>query len=259
MPPEPPDAAPAEPAMDPQTRAELAAAFTDQQVAVAYDARPSYPRAAVDWMVGTREPRRVLDLGAGTGKLTEVLVVAGHDVVAVDVSDAMLRQLTERLAGVETAVGSAEHIPVPDRSVDVVMVAQAFHWFDPEPSLREIARVLRTTGTLALVWNIRDESAPGVREMSRALGGLQARVASAGALSDAAAFGPVSEAEFSIAQRLDRAGFGRLALSRSYVWKLPRDEQARTLSELDGIFDRHSVDGVLTIPYVTRCYRASPV
>ena len=245
--------------MDPQTRADLAAAFTNQDVALAYDARPSYPREAVDWMVGTREPRRVLDLGAGTGKLTEVLVAAGHDVVAVDVSTAMLRQLTDRLAGVETTVGGAEHIPVPDQSVDIVMVAQAFHWFDPEPSLREIARVLRTAGALALVWNIRDESDPGVREMSRAFGGLHARVASAQALSDAAAFGPVSEAEFGIEQRVDRPGFRRLALSRSYIWKLAPAEQARTLTDLDGIFDRRSVDGVLTIPYVTRCYRASPV
>ena len=95
--------------------------------------RPGYPADAVAFLTGD-EPRRVLDLGAGTGLLTDVLVAAGHDVVAVDPAPEMLAQLASRLPGVETAVGTAEAIPVADAAVDAVIAGQAAHWFDPEPA-----------------------------------------------------------------------------------------------------------------------------
>ena len=138
------------------TRETRAASFG--AVAAAYDrARPAYPREAVAWLVGDA-PRRVLDLAAGTGKLTRQLAAAGHDVVAVELAEEMLAHLRAGVPAAEALVGTAEAIPLADASVDAVTVAQAFHWFDPPLALREIALVLRPGGALVLGLNTRDES-----------------------------------------------------------------------------------------------------
>jgi SAM-dependent methyltransferase len=107
--------------------------------------------------------RTVLDLAAGTGKLTRLLVPTGADVVAVEPVAAMRSTLTSLCPTVEDLDGTAEAIPLGDASVDAVTVAQAFHWFEPGPALAEIARVLRPGGALALVWNTRDRAADWVR------------------------------------------------------------------------------------------------
>ena len=139
-------------------------------VADAYDrGRPTYPADAVAWLVG-RQRATVLELGAGTGKLTAQLVAQGHDVLATDPDDAMLDVLRERVPQARVSNTSAEEIPLGDRSVDVVVAAQAFHWFDHERALPEIARVLRPGGHLALVWNQRDERIPWVRKLGRIIG-----------------------------------------------------------------------------------------
>ncbi len=117
-------------------------------------ARPGYPEAAVLALAGS-SPCDVLDLAAGTGKLTRSLVALGHRVTAVDPSPEMLAVIERDLAGVVLRVGTAEKIPLGDGTLDVVTVAQAFHWFDPSPAYREIARVLRPGGVLGLVWNWR--------------------------------------------------------------------------------------------------------
>jgi SAM-dependent methyltransferase len=138
-------------------------------VAAQYAAlRPGYPRAAVGFLLGER-PRRVLDLGAGTGLLTERLVAAGHDVVAVDPSAPMLAQLTARLPGVETHVGRAERVPLPAGSVDAVVAGQAAHWFDPAGAAAEMRRVLRPGGVVGLIWNTRDERVPWVAALGALL------------------------------------------------------------------------------------------
>jgi SAM-dependent methyltransferase len=138
--------------------------------AAAYErSRPSYPEAAVGVLVDQLELGagvRVLDLAAGTGKMTRLLLATGADVVAVEPVAAMREQLRRGL-GVEALEGAAEAIPLPDRSVDAVVVAQAFHWFDAPRALAEIARVLQPGGALALVWNERDETVPWVAELSR--------------------------------------------------------------------------------------------
>src|SRR3954471_855552 len=122
------------------------AALSFGSVADAYDrGRPSYPREAAAWLVG-EEPVTVLELGAGTGKLTEVLVGLGHDVHATDPDEQMLAVLRERLPDVRTSVAPAEAVPAPDASYDVVVCAQSFHWFDHERALPEIARVLKPGG-----------------------------------------------------------------------------------------------------------------
>ena len=109
----------------------------------AYDrGRPSYPREAAAWLTD-EQPLSVLELGAGTGKLTEQLVALGHDVHATDPDEAMLAKLQARLPEVRTSRASAEEIPAGDASYDVVVSAQAFHWFDHDRALPEIARVLK--------------------------------------------------------------------------------------------------------------------
>ena len=107
--------------------------------------RPDYPRAAVDAIVSEldlRAGRTVLDLGAGTGKLTRLLLPSGANVIAVE----PIREMREQLTGVVALAGTAERIPLTDDYVDAVTVAQAFHWFEADVALREIHRVLRTGG-----------------------------------------------------------------------------------------------------------------
>lgn len=129
------------------------------------DLRPSYPPAALTWALGTQQCR-VVDLGAGTGKLTRVLLALGHEVVPVEPDAQMRRRLAQRSPGVVPLEGSAESIPLPDGSVDAVVAGQAYHWFDTERAHPEIARVLRDGGILAPVWNIRDESVPWLARLT---------------------------------------------------------------------------------------------
>jgi SAM-dependent methyltransferase len=127
--------------------------------------RPAYPDAAVDAaLAGTPERPRVLDLGAGTGKLTRVLTARGLDVVAVEPDPAMLAVLRERSPGVEARTGSAERIPLPDGHLDAVLVGQALHWFDLDRAAPEMARVLRPGGVLAGLWNGGDDDVAWIRE-----------------------------------------------------------------------------------------------
>src|SRR3954464_7845825 len=119
--------------------------------AAEYDAaRPSYPAEAVQWAVG--DAGRVLDLGAGTGKLTRVVLDLGLEAVAVEPDDAM-----RALIPAESYAGTAEEIPLPDGSVDAIVVGQAFHWFDAARALPEMVRVLRPGGRIGLFWNLYDD------------------------------------------------------------------------------------------------------
>jgi MOSC domain-containing protein YiiM/SAM-dependent methyltransferase len=141
-------------------------------VAEAYDrGRPSYPRDATAWLVGER-PTTVLELGAGTGKLTRLLAPTGVRVLAIEPVPAMRDRLRTAVPGVDLLDGTAEAIPLPSGAVDAVVVAQAFHWFDPVRALSEIHRVLRPDGVLALAWNFRDESVPWVAELGRLIHAL---------------------------------------------------------------------------------------
>jgi SAM-dependent methyltransferase len=115
--------------------------------------RPGYPSDAVDWMVPP-DASRLADVGAGTGKLTAALVERGLVVHAVEPDPAMLAVLRRLVPEAVAHPGSSEALPLADRSVDAVLVADAWHWFEPEPSIAEVRRVLRPGGWLALVWNL---------------------------------------------------------------------------------------------------------
>jgi len=152
---------------DPTTRGHPSV-FAD--VAGAYErGRPGYPEDAVRWLAGD-EPRDVVDLGAGTGKLSRALVALGHRVMAIEPLPQMLEHLADNAPGAFGVLGTAEVIPLPDAFADVVTSAQSFHWFDHEVALPEIARVLRPEGRLAVVWNIRDDDDPFMARLSALIG-----------------------------------------------------------------------------------------
>ena len=127
--------------------------------------RPDYAHDAVRWALTRAPGPRVLDLGAGTGKLTAALVALGADVVAVEPDPDMLAELRRGLPGVRALDGRAETIPLPDGSVDAVLAGHAMHWFDMAVAGPEIARVLSPGGVLAGLWNVVDDSGEGVAEL----------------------------------------------------------------------------------------------
>ena len=197
-------------------------------------ARPEYPADAVAWIVEELElrvGRTVLDLGAGTGKLTRALVPTGAHVIAVEPGERMLAELRRVLPDVETHHGGAEAIPLPDASVDAITVGQAFHWFRHEEALPELHRVLRPGGAIALIWNSRDQERPLQREISdlirpllpprRPPAGDSARLLGASPL-----FGPVERRTFPYPQRLDADGLVERIRSVSFVAAAPADRRA---------------------------------
>lgn len=145
---------------------------------VAYErTRPSYPPAAVAWLVehlGAGAGTRLVDLASGTGKLTSLLVPTQATVIAVEPVEGMRRRLVDTLPAVPLVAGTAERLPFADASLDAVAVAQAFHWFDTHVAFAELARVLRRGGRLGLVWNRRDRSAAWVDELWKIVDPLEA-------------------------------------------------------------------------------------
>lgn len=131
--------------------------------------RPDFPTGAFDWLrddLGLAAGKAVIELGAGTGKFTRLLTQTGAEVTAVEPVPAMRERLERDLPGVRALSGTAQHIPLPDSSVDAVICAQSFHWFASAESLAEIHRVLKPGGTLGLIWNVRDESVAWVAQLT---------------------------------------------------------------------------------------------
>jgi ubiquinone/menaquinone biosynthesis C-methylase UbiE len=207
-------------------------AWTEAEIAVLYDrARPGYPAEAVEFAL---EPLRgrpdltALDVGAGTGKLTRMLCAAGVPTVAVEPAPGMLKVLRHTVSRAQVLAGTAEDLPLPDASVDLVAVGQAFHWFDLDRALPELARVLRPGGRLALFYNSRDTSVAWVRALTDVVGD-HADHSRVHREQDPAVLGPfVPEAyrEFRHQQELDAAGLAELVGSRSYAIRMPAAERA---------------------------------
>jgi SAM-dependent methyltransferase len=203
--------------------------------------------------LGIAPGRDVLDLAAGTGKLTRLLLATGAHVVAVEPVAAMRALLTE----VEAVDGTAEAIPLPDASVDAVTVAQAFHWFDAPAALAEIDRVLRSGGGLGLVWNERDESVPWVDALGHLFNWQVERpyakgVDWAAVLEASGRFGPVEHRQLGWEQLLDEDQLVDRVLSTSYVATWTAERQAHVAREV-----RDMVAGfpaTIRLPYVTDVY-----
>lgn len=135
-------------------------------VAAAYQlGRPEYVDEHVAWLL-EGVTGRVLDLAAGSGKLTRTVLRLGFDAVAVDPDERMLAEVGEA----PTLAGRAESIPLPDASVSAVTVGQAWHWIDPEVAGPELVRVLVPGGRLGLIWNTRDITDPFIAELSPIIG-----------------------------------------------------------------------------------------
>ncbi|WP_434451624.1 class I SAM-dependent methyltransferase [Lentzea sp. E54] len=169
--------------------------------------RPDYPVAAIRWALeplGTSERLEVLDLAAGTGKLTAGLVAEGHRVTAVEPNEQMLSELVRRVHDVRALPGHAEHIPVPDQTVDAVLVGTAFHWFDQEKALPEIARVLRPGGVLAAMWVEPDQDVEWLAEFERvSASSVENRRQDPTGMMAHPMFGPVERATFPHTHRRD--------------------------------------------------------
>jgi SAM-dependent methyltransferase len=166
--------------------------------------RPDYPADGIRWALAgaDHEPRRVLDLAAGTGKLTGGLLALGLEATAVEPDPEMRAELTRRLPGVSAVDGTAERIPLPDASMDAVLVGQAFHWFDENAAFIEIARVLRPGGVVGALWNRDDKNVEWVAGLS-ALSHTSAsrtEIRNHGELPAHPAFGPFERADFPHAQ-----------------------------------------------------------
>jgi ubiquinone/menaquinone biosynthesis C-methylase UbiE len=231
-----------------------------QAGAAAYEtARPGYPDEAVALLsaeLGITTGTTVCDLAAGTGKLTRRLVDLGARVTAVEPVEAMREQASATVPDADVIDGTAEGIPLPDASVDVVTVAQAFHWFDAQPALSEIARVLTPGGGLALLWNERDERTAWVAEMSRLIRWHERTVSRyqhvdwAEVVAASQRFTPLEERAVHWDQPMTREVLADRVRSISYVAVMPTAERERLAAEVAALVARRPEP--FDLPYLCR-------
>jgi SAM-dependent methyltransferase len=232
--------------------------------------RPDYAQAAVRWALGPVPGPRVLDLGAGTGKLTATLVALGADVIAVEPDPAMLTELRRALPAVRALPGSAEAIPLPDASVDAVLAGNAMHWFDMAVAGPEIARVLVPGGILAGLWNVIDNRVDWVAGLDRvsgsaAIGPRDTLSSWRAATADAhlpgsglvARFGSPEQAEFGHGQRRTADSLVAAIATRAGVLVMPVHEQEATLGRIRAFLATRpeTARGEFTVPMLTGVLR----
>jgi len=237
----------------------LAAGFA--AAADAYErARPTYAREAIEWLADRTELRAgrvVVDLAAGTGKLTRALVETGARVVAVEPIAEMREKLVEALPAVEALDGAAEAIPLAGATADLVTVGQAFHWFRAEEALAEIARVLKTNGALALLWNNRDLDDPLHRALEDLFRSYRARTPLAreltwrDSLEGSPLFGPVEHHVTDNPHTLTRNGFRDRLASTSFVAAMDEGEREALLARADALVPDSEP---FPFPYVTEVF-----
>lgn len=232
--------------------------------------RPAYAQEAIDALVrelGIGPGKRVLDLAAGTGKLTRQLAAAGAELVAVEPIAEMRAKLEAAVPTAEAIEGTAEDIPLPNHSVDAVVVGQAFHWFDGIRAISEIRRVLRGHGALGLIWQARDASVPWVRRLDEIIdraddGHPRFRTEQWRETFDLTAlFDPIEKAEFDYVQRgsvetiLDRVA------SISYVAAMPEARRLAVLDEVRALLQSDPATAgsdVIELPYRSHIYWTRP-
>jgi ubiquinone/menaquinone biosynthesis C-methylase UbiE len=225
--------------------------------------RPGYPSAAIDLLadeLGIWPGSRVIDLAAGTGKLTRALVGRGWRLVAVEPVPGMRAQLSAAVPGVKVIEGTAEHLPLRKASVDTVLVAQAFHWFDVEAAAAEIARVLVPRGGLGVIRNVWDRSVGWVDEIQSLIADRRADEPSQTTsrwrqrLNQTRRFTPLADRVVSHVVRSDRAALLARVTSISFVAMLAPAEREQLLSDVSAILDRRRVGisgASLATPYET--------
>lgn len=211
-------------------------------------ARPGYSEEAVARLVAElviSGSSVVLELGAGTGKLTRPLLRSGGRVVALEPVGAMRRAFAGVLPGVPLLGAVAEALPLAGASVDAVAVGQAFHWFRPEEALREIHRVLRPGGRLGLVWKVRDDSVAWVAALTRLIDahiGPGPRYQSGAwreAFNESRLFGSPSAATFRTEQQIDVEGVVERVASISYIAALPDAERGQVAQQVRVLLADH--------------------
>jgi SAM-dependent methyltransferase len=219
--------------------------------------RPGYPAAALE-PLALAPGFTVLDLAAGSGKLTRPLLESGATVIAVEPVAEMRAALPESARALD---GTAEAIPLADASVDLVTVAQAFHWFDGEAALAEIHRVLRPAGRLALLWNRRVKDDPVNAAIEAILAPYREGVPThdgdgwRAAFERTTLFGPLAEHDFPSEQMLDTDRLADRVASISFVASLPEEERVHVI----GAARQLAAAGPVRIPYRTQVQIAERV
>ncbi len=237
------------------TRIDPVAAAGFGSAAEVYErARPSYPAEAIDWLfarTGVGEGDTIVDLGAGTGKLTRLLVRSGARIVAVE----PIPEMRALIGPGEVMDGTAEAIPVPDEAAALVTVAQAFHWFDLDRALPEIHRVLRPGGALALVWNMRDLDDSLQRAVEELLAPRRGHVAAQregrwrAPFAASPLFGDIETAQFRYEQQFTVDDLVDRVRSTSFVAAMSEDEQRPLLQHVRELVAHR--DEPFGYPYVT--------
>jgi SAM-dependent methyltransferase len=241
-------------------------------VATAYaEHRPDYARAAVRWALEPAPGPRVLDLGAGTGKLIATLDALGADVIAVEPDPLMLSQLRQALPTVRAVPGHAEAIPLPDGSVDAVLAGNAMHWFDMDVAGPEIARVLRPDGLLAGLWNLFNNRVDWVAELEQVSGSAAIgprdtpaswRIETAdmhlSKTGAAARFGAPQQVEFPHGQRRTADSLVGTLATKAGMLVMPEQEREATLARIRGflVSRPETAYGAFILPMLTGVLRA---
>jgi len=222
-------------------------------------ARPTYPEDAVDWLLPAGTPR-VVDLGAGTGKLTRLIAARGLEVTAVDPSASMLERLRHALPGVAAMQGSAEQLPIDDNSVDAVLVGQAWHWVDVPRASAEAARVLKPGGRLGLVWNHRDDRVDWVRELTEITSqGVDHNDMDPSNPPFGDEFGQIEYFVTEWRAPITPADLQELIASRSYFIVASEPERAERTAAIEDLLNTHpqlAGRGRFELPYLTYASRA---
>lgn len=247
--------------MSDPVRARRAASFGSRAAAYA-EHRPGYPREAIEWGLSgaTGTPRRVLDLGAGTGKLTLGLAELGLDVTAVEPDPEMRAELGRVVPSAVSLAGQAERIPLPDADVDAVFVGQAFHWFDVPAAMTEIGRVLRPGGVLVPMWNYEDESVPWVAEFAKLGRTGVSRAWTDGEQEPAThpAFAPFESRTFRHVQRRTAESLVETIATHSHMIVADPAKAAADLAEIRRFLaaNPHTASGEFDLPLRTWTFRA---
>ena len=228
--------------------------------------RPDYPQQLAAWLqqvLQLRAGKSAVDLGAGTGKFTRLLLQSGANVIAIEPVDAMRLQLLQSFSGITALAATAQAMPLADASVDAVVCAQAFHWFASHEAVREIGRVLRPGGKLGLVWNVRDETVDWVAAITRIMAPYEGdtprfHTGQWRRLFPNELFSELQETTVPYqhvgtpqAVILDRV------LSVSFIAALPAAERAHVAQQLEALIASHpqlQQRQVVAFPYLTRAF-----